>query len=185
MMGAASNLVRSLNKLMQQKLMFAAMLTFALAACGGGGGGYGGSNPVPNPTSPPSGGGANGNIPAIMSVGGSNAFVSTSNQHTLYTLSNDTATASACTTSSGCTSLWPPYLASAGATGINNMQVITRSDGTGQQWAYQGKPLYMYAGDNGALQMNGEGIVSFGGTWHVGRPAASSGGGGGGGGGGY
>lgn len=182
----ASNLLRSLKKLMQHKLMIAAMLAFGLAACGGGGSGYGGGgNPVPNPTSPPSGGGANGNIPQIMMVAGSNAFVSSSNQHTLYTLSSDTATGSACTSAGGCTGVWPPYMASAGATGVNNMQVITRSDGTGQQWAFQGKPLYMYSGDSGALQNNGNGIVSFGGTWSTSRPAASSGGGGGGGGGGY
>jgi predicted lipoprotein with Yx(FWY)xxD motif len=171
---------------MQQKLILAAMFTFALAACGGGGGGgYGGSNPVPNPTTPSSGGGSNGNIPQIASVAGSNAFVSSSNQHTLYYLTSDNATGGGCTGSGGCTSVWPPYMASAGAAGVNNMQVITRSDGTGQQWAFQGHPLYMYAGDSGSLQSNGEGIVSFGGTWHVSRPASSGGGGGGGGGGGY
>jgi len=55
------------------------------------------------------------------------------------------------------------------------MTIITRSDGTGQQWAYTLKPLYTYTGDSAADQMNGEGVTEpDGGKWHVARPAGSS-----------
>ena len=42
---------------------------------------------------------------------------------------------------------------------------ITRSDGTVQA-TYDGRPLYTYAGDTAPGQANGNGITSFGGTWH-------------------
>jgi predicted lipoprotein with Yx(FWY)xxD motif len=51
-----------------------------------------------------------------------------------------------------------------------NFTVYTRSDNGAQQLAYKGHPLYMYAGDGAAGQTNGNGIVSFGGTWSVARP---------------
>jgi predicted lipoprotein with Yx(FWY)xxD motif len=63
------------------------------------------------------------------------------------------------------------------------MTIITRSDGQGQQWAYQGHPLYRYAGDSGSDQMNGDLIPDFGGHWHVARPSPATGTGTGGGGG--
>ena len=163
---------------MQSKLFFAAALLLALAACGGGGGGS--TTPIPAPTNTPVN---DGNIPAIVAVSGSSAFVSSSNQHTLYYLSSDDSAGHACT--GGCISVWPAYMASAGSTALGNMSVITRADGTGQQWAYQGHPLYAFSGDSGALQANGDGIPQPPGTWHIARPAAGSGGGGGGGGGGY
>lgn len=165
---------------MRLKLIIAAVAGLALAACGGGSSGGGGGNPVPNPTSSPVN---DGNIPLIQAVAGSNAFVSSSNQHTLYYLTSDNSTGSACT--GNCTAIWPPYMAAGGSTALNNMTIITRSDGTGQQWAYQGHPLYAFSGDTGAREANGEGISQPPGTWHVSRPASSGGGGGGGGGNGY
>jgi hypothetical protein len=52
------------------------------------------------------------------------------------------------------------------ATGFS---ILTRTDGS-LQWAYNGMPLYNYAGDSAKGQGNGEGINSFGGVWHVSRP---------------
>ncbi len=160
---------------MKIKSIFAAPLLLALAACGGGGG----TAAVPSPTNTPL---SDGNIPLIQSVSGSNAYVASGNSHTLYYLSSDSATGSSCT--GNCLAEWPAYMVSSGATAVNNMTIITRSDGTGQQWAYQGHPLYMFAGDSGADQANGEGIPQPPGTWHVSRPASGGSGGTGGGGGG-
>ena len=42
-----------------------------------------------------------------------------------------------------------------------------------RQVTYNGYRLYTYAGDNGPRQTNGEGIVSFGGTWYLVRATAT------------
>jgi hypothetical protein len=46
----------------------------------------------------------------------------------------------------------------------------------GQQVAHNGDPLYRFVGDTKAADTNGQGITSFGGTWHPATtaPAASS-----------
>lgn len=148
----------------------------SLAACGGGAGSSGGSSTAPVvAASPPSA----GNIPLQQTVAGSAAWVDSTTQRTLYFLDVDTATGSACTGS--CLALWPFLAANSSAQPQGNFSVSTRSDGTGQQWAYQGHPLYLYAGDSGPDQSNGEGIPQSGGHWHVARPISSgnsSGGGG-------
>lgn len=155
----------------------AAIAVLAVAACGGGGssGGSGGGSPYGGgtpPTAAPSQ--APASMPQLNAVAGAQAYVSSSNQHTLYTFGADTANTSNCTNASGCTGLWPPYAAPAGtvAPAGSGFGIITRSDGT-LQWTYQSFPLYNYAGDSGADQANGNGITSFGGTWGVARPAAA------------
>jgi len=147
-------------------LLFAAAVL--VAGCGGGGSTGGGTNPIPGPTQTPA---AQGNLPLSEAAGGSNAWVNPSSHRTLYFLDVDTATGGTCT--AGCLGIWPIFAAQAGSVGSDNMTVITRSDGSGQQWAYQGHPLYMYAGDSGPDQTNGDGIPDFGGHWHVARPAAA------------
>lgn len=141
-----------------------------LAACGGGGstGAAPASAPIVTPTSPP---GPAGNIPLSEAVAGSAAWVDQTSHRSLYFLDVDTATGGTCT--GGCLGLWPVDAPSAGSQANGNMTIVTRSDGTGQQWAYQSHPLYMYAGDNGPDQANGDGIPDFGGHWHIARPAAA------------
>jgi predicted lipoprotein with Yx(FWY)xxD motif len=157
----------------------------ALAACGGGNSGGGGSVPVtpitststpastatPTPT-PVATVAPQGNLPQSEAVGGSPGFVNPANHMTLYFLDVDTATGGTCT--AGCLTVWPVFAPTAGATASGNVAIITRSDGTGQQWTYQGHPLYNFAGDNAADQTNGDGIPDFGGHWHVARPAAAT-----------
>jgi predicted lipoprotein with Yx(FWY)xxD motif len=86
----------------------------------------------------------------------------------LYTLTADGA-AVACT--GGCLTAWPPLLLPAGtttATGTDDVTELgtTATDG-GEQVTHADLPLYTFAGDTAAGQANGEGISSFGGTWHV------------------
>ena len=140
-----------------------------LAACGGGGGGtagaggpYGGGMPATAPPGQPS------NVPQQQMVGGKAAFVNPSNDFTLYFLDVDTATGSACT--GGCLSEWLVLKPSQGATAQGNFTIITRSDGTGKQWAYKGHPLYNFAGDSGPRQTNGNGLPFAGGHWQIARP---------------
>jgi len=148
----------------------AAAGTMALAACGGGsgnglvGGGtaYGGNPP---PTSPPQG---KSNIPITQQVAGNPAFVNASNSHTLYFLDVDTPAGGTCT--GGCLSVWPPMVPNAQARSKGGFTIVNRSDGSSKQWDFKNHPLYMYSGDSGPDQNNGEGIPLAGGHWHVARP---------------
>jgi hypothetical protein len=49
---------------------------------------------------------------------------------------------------------------------------FARSDGT-TQVAFNGRALYYFIQDTAAGQTNGEGVVAFGGTWHVVKVAAA------------
>lgn len=152
------------NKLAVLSFLFAT----ALAACGGGGGGSVGGTvnpPAPGPS-------AQGNLPLEQTVGTSSAWVDPANNKTLYFLDVDTATGGTCT--GACLSVWPVFAPSANAQASGNMTIITRSDGTGKQWAYQGHPLYTFSGDSGPDQANGDNFPDFGGHWHVARPASTS-----------
>jgi predicted lipoprotein with Yx(FWY)xxD motif len=175
-----------LTLIMNQRLLaFCGVAAIALAACGGGGTsstpGTGGTvpvtpivptaTPVPTPT-PVATVAPQGNLPLQEAVGASPAFVDPASHKTLYFLDVDTATGGTCT--AACLSIWPVFVPTAGATAAGNVAIITRSDGTGQQWTYQGHPLYNFAGDNAADQTNGDGIPDFGGHWHVARPAAAT-----------
>ncbi|HEV7179700.1 MAG TPA: hypothetical protein VGN11_07505, partial [Candidatus Baltobacteraceae bacterium] len=122
-------------------------LAAALAACGGGGSGGGGTNPIPQPTATATIA-PQGNLPLAESVSGSMAWVEPSSHKTLYFLDVDTATGATCTGS--CLSIWPVFAPVSGAKASGNLSIITRSDGTGSQWAYLGHPLYTFSGDTGA-----------------------------------
>ncbi len=96
-------------------------------------------------------------------------FLTGPNGFTLYTLSSDGTGSSTC--SGTCATAWPPLTVSSGetvsASGVSgSFTTFTRADGT-IQVAYDGHPLYYFSHDTAAGQTNGEGIVAFGGTWHV------------------
>jgi predicted lipoprotein with Yx(FWY)xxD motif len=149
--------------------IMAVIAATALTACGGGGSGgsaaglYGGGPP----TNPPQ----KSNLPIQQNVTGSAAFVNPANDRTLYFLSVDTPTGGKCT--GGCLSVWLVLAPSAGAKSQSGFTTVTRSDGTGMQWDFKQHPLYMYSGDSGPDQANGEGIPFAGGIWHVARPTTN------------
>lgn len=157
---------------MHRRLVIILLLaTAALAACGGGGSSSNSGStippPVSNPTTAPQ-----GNVPLSEAVAGSAGWVNPANHKTLYFLDVDTPTGGTCT--GACLTEWPVLTPSSGSQASGNMTIITRSDGTGQQWAYQGHPLYTFAGDSGPDQANGDNFPEFGGHWHVARPAAAT-----------
>ena len=80
---------------------------------------------------------------------------------TLYTYDKDTAGQSNCY--SICAEYWPPLLADATSTPSGDLTLITRSDGK-KQWAENGKPLYTFAEDEKAGDVNGD---NYDGIWHV------------------
>ncbi|HEY2507110.1 MAG TPA: hypothetical protein VGI58_11375 [Streptosporangiaceae bacterium] len=93
------------------------------------------------------------------------ATVLTSNKgFTLYSFAPDTATKSTC--NGACAAQWPPQKGPVAASGIKGtFTTITRSDGSKQE-AFNGHPLYTFAGDKAPGETNGNGLNAFGGLWH-------------------
>ena len=90
---------------------------------------------------------------------------------TLYTFDKDASGKSNC--NGACATAWPPASVAAGASADGEFSLVTRDDGT-RQWALNGLPLYRFAGDAQAGDVNGD---NRGNVWHVvksGRPAAAS-----------
>ena len=89
---------------------------------------------------------------------------------TLYYLTADTPTSTAC--SGQCTTFWFPLLATGTPTSATPLphQLSVLTDANGRQVEYDGHLLYSFVGDTAAGQAHGEGIQSFGGTWHVVTP---------------
>lgn len=79
---------------------------------------------------------------------------------TLYTFDKDPAGASAC--KGECAVKWPPLLAADGARNNAQFTIVSREDGT-RQWAYKGKPLYLWVGDAKPGDATGDGVN---GVWH-------------------
>ena len=92
-------------------------------------------------------------------------IVSTKDGRSLYTFDKDSK--------GGCATAWPPFAVTDASMADANFTVIKRDDGT-SQWAYQGMPLYLYAGDANPGDMNGD---NKNGVWHLVRndmkPAAA------------
>ena len=99
--------------------------------------------------------------------------VADGNGRTLYLFEKDTATRSAC--SGTCAVYWPPLLTGGGAVVAKGVQrsllgTIRRPDGT-RQVSYAGHPLYLFSGDTGRGQTNGEGLHDFGAGWYALTPS--------------
>ncbi|MFT5276464.1 MAG: transforming growth factor-beta-induced protein [Glaciecola sp.] len=89
-----------------------------------------------------------------MLVGGAG---SSSAALTVYVFDNDLGSAGS-NCNDGCVANWPPVLVSdESASGIPGLTTIERADGA-MQVAYQGRPLYFFAGDTAAGDMNGQGL---------------------------
>jgi predicted lipoprotein with Yx(FWY)xxD motif len=84
---------------------------------------------------------------------------------TLYTFDKDPAGAGKSVCNGGCAKNWPPLAASAGERPSGNWTVVVRDDGS-RQWAYKGKPLYLWVKDQKPGDATGDG---FRGVWHVAR----------------
>jgi predicted lipoprotein with Yx(FWY)xxD motif len=99
---------------------------------------------------------------------------------TLYTLSPETRGHLLCK-SSECLRRWPPVTARSGKTKLKapsgvqgHLGLLKRANGSFQV-TLRGLPLYRYAGDRAKGEANGEGIESFGGTWHVASASSATG----------
>ncbi len=139
-------------------------LALFIVACGSstpGSGPYGASS---SSASTPSSGSAMTIKTTTLTVGGKSMTVLTNAQGlTLYYRTSDTPT-SVC--GGGCASTWPPLLSTSmpSVSGTLTGKLSLLTDAKGSQVAYNGHPLYTYAGDSAPGQANGQGI---GGVWFV------------------
>ncbi len=86
------------------------------------------------------------------------------NGKTLYTYDKDEPGISHCY--GLCAVIWPPAAAGEGVSGKDGFTVIPREGGS-HQWAYRGKPLYIYISDGQPGDVEGDGVD---GVWHVAKP---------------
>lgn len=85
---------------------------------------------------------------------------------TLYTFDKDAAGSGKSVCNGPCATNWPPLMAAADAKASGDYTIITRDDG-GKQWAYKGKPLYLWVKDAKPGDKTGDG---FNNAWRVARP---------------
>ena len=151
-----------MNRVLAVPLALAAAI--ALAACGSSGSSNSSSGTTTSTTA------AVASASGSVAVGqtGLGAVLVNGQGRTLYHLMGESATSIQCT--GGCTSTWPPLTVAGGQNptfgpglAAASLTLVTRPDGT-KQVAFNGQPLYTYAGDSKAGDTNGEGV---GGVWHV------------------
>ncbi len=110
-------------------------------------------------------------LAACAAMGGaptqvSNGVLTDSAGMTLYTFDNDPAGAGKSVCNGPCATNWPPLLADAGASASGGYSIITRDDGR-RQWAYMGKPLYLWVQDKKPGDRTGDGFRN---VWRVAKP---------------
>jgi predicted lipoprotein with Yx(FWY)xxD motif len=90
------------------------------------------------------------------------------NGHTLYLFTADKGKKSTCY--GQCAGYWPPLFATKPTVGAGLKAPLlgtTKRKGGKLQVTYAGHPLYFFAQDKKAGQVNGQGFVHFGGSWWV------------------
>lgn len=144
----------------------------ALAACGsagasgGGYGGYGGSTATTGASGGVNlhcGAGAAVCTKTVTASGKTVTALADSAGMTLYYFTPDNATTATCT--GACATNWPPLKAGASVTGVGlSAPLTTVNSANGAQVAYNGHPLYHFAGDKLSSDAKGDGIL---GKWYV------------------
>jgi predicted lipoprotein with Yx(FWY)xxD motif len=99
------------------------------------------------------------------------AIAVTQRGRAVYELTGDRPSHPECTSTNHCFMFWPPVKVKSGngltkAPGIKGKLGVWRRDGF-VQLTLNGHPLYRYSGDSKSARANGQGIKTFGGTWHV------------------
>lgn len=105
-------------------------------------------------------------------------IIVSSRGHAVYMLTGDGKSHPKCTRTNGCLSFWPPVTLKSAKSirrgaGVKGRLGTWHRDGF-LQLTLNGHPLYNFAGDSQKDKATGEGIQSFGGTWHVGRASGTS-----------
>lgn len=107
---------------------------------------------------------------ASMAYGGPTQVVdgllATPSGMTLYVFDKDVAGSGKSVCNGGCATNWPPLMASGSDMPSGDYSVVTRDDGQ-KQWAFKGKPLYLWVKDSKPGDRTGDG---FNNVWHVVKP---------------
>ena len=153
-----------------RNFVLVALATSVLAACGGGGGSSVASTPI-NPQPIPSGGGSS--VLATQTLKGAAGFINSAG-FTVYVFDLDLTNPgqSTCNAGNGCSRNWP-QVRPPGVMLTGKFGQIDRTDGT-KQLTYAGRPLYTFVADGRPGQTSGDGLVEFGGLWHIARPQATT-----------
>lgn len=77
---------------------------------------------------------------------------------TLYTFDKDTAGKSNC--NDKCATAWPPLQTAADSKAAGEWTIVARDDGS-KQWAYEGKPFYLWTKDKKPGDATGDGVNGF------------------------
>jgi len=85
---------------------------------------------------------------------------------TLYTFDNDPTGSGKSVCNGPCAKNWPPLMAGSYDSASGDWTIVTRDDG-GKQWAFKGKPLYLWIKDQKPGDKSGDGFNK---VWHVARP---------------
>lgn len=111
---------------------------------------------------------------SAASVPGVGTVVVDGRGRTVYLLTSGDKTNVPCDDASGCTKVWPDLPLPSGTSsatagsGLQASLLGTKKLSDGETYpTYNGWLMYEYVGDSGPGQAHGEGIQSFGGTWHA------------------
>jgi predicted lipoprotein with Yx(FWY)xxD motif len=142
------------------------LVALTVAACGGGGAGASSRTAATSSETPPTVRVENSALGEILVD---------AQGRTLYLFKADSRGVSAC--GGACAAAWPPLLAHgdprvAGGASVSLLSTIERSSGA-RQLAYNGHPLYLYAGDQKPGDVNGQGVTAFGAPWYALSPSGN------------
>jgi predicted lipoprotein with Yx(FWY)xxD motif len=76
---------------------------------------------------------------------------------TLYTYDKDVASSGKSACNGPCATNWPPLMAKADDKPGGYWSIVTRDDGS-KQWAYRGKPVYLWTKDQKPGDRTGDGV---------------------------
>lgn len=82
---------------------------------------------------------------------------------TLYTFDKDAAGSGKSTCNGPCAVNWPPLRATDADRAAGDWSIVVRDDGS-KQWAYKGKPVYLWIKDQKPGDKTGDGVNK---VWHV------------------
>jgi predicted lipoprotein with Yx(FWY)xxD motif len=137
------------------------LIALTVAACGGSGGANASSTTAAT---------SSGSPPTVRVENSALGEILVDAQgRTLYLFKADSRGVSAC--DGACAAAWPPLLAHgnprvAGGANLSLLSTIQRTGGA-RQLAYNGHPLYLYAGDQKPGDVNGQGVTAFGAPWYA------------------
>jgi predicted lipoprotein with Yx(FWY)xxD motif len=106
-----------------------------------------------------------GSGPAAPAMAANGVLTNTAGM-TLYTFDKDAGGSGKSACNGPCAANWPPLMAGADAKASGDYTIVVRDDG-GRQWAYKGKPLYLWIKDSKPGDMTGDGFNK---VWRVARP---------------